>query len=126
MSFSLTSFYPFPSEKICMDCLCDDEFLCRKTGEEREYFVKWKELGYEYSSWEFESDISAFRPQIDRFKVIRSRRRKSSLGKPKNVNQDCKDSKQNSNSDSKELKNKLKEFRHYDHTPEFLSGDVHA
>ena len=101
-------------------------FPSRKRGDEREYFVKWKELGYEYCSWEAESDISAFQFQIGRFKVIQSRRRKRSLGKTKNINWDPKDSKQNANRDSKDLKNKQKEFQHYDEIPAFLSGGMHA
>ena len=101
-------------------------FLYRKRGDEHEYYVKWKELGYEHCSWEAESDISAFQLQIERFKVIQSRRRKRSLGKTKNINRDPKDSKQILNRDSKDLKNKQKEFRHYDETPEFLSGGMHA
>ena len=55
------------------------EFLYRKHGDEHEYFVKWKELGYEHCSWEAESDISALEPQFERFKVIQARRRKGSL-----------------------------------------------
>ncbi|WVZ82247.1 hypothetical protein U9M48_029533 [Paspalum notatum var. saurae] len=46
------------------------------TGE-REYYVKWKELTYEECTWETESDISAFQPQIERFNEIQSRRKKS-------------------------------------------------
>ncbi|ONK60438.1 uncharacterized protein A4U43_C08F18460 [Asparagus officinalis] len=100
----------------------DRVLASRKIGDEREYFVKWKELGYENCSWEVESDISAFQPQIEKFKVIQSRRRKRSLGKTKNITQDAKDSKLNSSRESKDIKNKQKEFRQYDQTPEFLSG----
>lgn len=92
--------------------------------------MKWKELGYEHCSWEVESDISAFQPQIEKFKVIQSRRRKRFLGKTKdlkhNSNRDSKDSRHNSNRDSKDLKNKQKEFQPYDQTPEFLSGGMHS
>lgn len=94
----------------------------RKIGDEREYFVKWKELGYEHCSWEVESDISAFRPQIERYKVIQYKRRKRSLGKNKNISRDLKDGKQNPSRDTKELKSKQKEFQHFDQTPDFLSG----
>ncbi|KAG0499918.1 hypothetical protein HPP92_004609 [Vanilla planifolia] len=38
----------------------------RKTGDEREYFVKWKELPYDECSWEVESDISIFQMQIEK------------------------------------------------------------
>jgi hypothetical protein len=38
--------------------------------------VKWKELTYEECTWENESDISAFQPQIQRFNEIRSRHKK--------------------------------------------------
>ncbi|KAG2604632.1 hypothetical protein PVAP13_4NG114681 [Panicum virgatum] len=46
------------------------------TGE-WEYYVKWKELTYDECTWENESDISAFQPQIERFNDIQSRRKKS-------------------------------------------------
>lgn len=83
----------------------------RKFGDKYEYYVKWKELGYDECSWEVDSDISAFQPQIDRFHKIRSRGRNKSFGKTKVSNRDPKD-----------LKHKQKEFRQYEHTPEFLSG----
>jgi len=44
---------------------------------EREYYVKWNELTYEECTWENESDISAFQPEIERFNEIQSRRKKS-------------------------------------------------
>lgn len=104
----------------------DRVLASRKTGDQREYYVKWKELGYEHCSWEVVSDISAFQPQKEKFKAIQSRRRKRSFGKTKdskhNSNRDSKDSKHNSNRDSKDLKNKQKEFQPYDQTPEFISG----
>ncbi|KAJ6853702.1 CHD3-type chromatin-remodeling factor PICKLE [Iris pallida] len=83
----------------------------RKFGNKYEYYVKWKELGYDECTWEVDSDISAFQPQIDRFYKIRSRGRNKSFGKTKVSNREPKD-----------LKHKQKEFRHYEHTPEFLSG----
>ncbi|KAK3131779.1 hypothetical protein QOZ80_6AG0511350 [Eleusine coracana subsp. coracana] len=44
---------------------------------EREYYVKWKELSYEECTWESESDILAFRTEIERFNEIQSRRKSS-------------------------------------------------
>ncbi|GJN29461.1 hypothetical protein PR202_gb17687 [Eleusine coracana subsp. coracana] len=44
---------------------------------EREYYVKWKELSYEECTWESESDISAFRTEIERFNEIQSRLKSS-------------------------------------------------
>lgn len=67
---------------------------------EREYYVKWKELTYDDCTWENESDISVFQPQIERFNEIQSRRKKS-IEKSKSAN---------------------REMRHVDGTPEFLSG----
>lgn len=37
--------------------------------------MKWKELTYEECTWESESDISAFRTEIERFHEIQSRRK---------------------------------------------------
>ncbi|KAG2609908.1 hypothetical protein PVAP13_4KG075700 [Panicum virgatum] len=67
------------------------------TGE-REYYVKWKELTYEECTWENESDISAFQPQIERFNDIQSRRKKSGG------------------------KSATREPRHFLESPTFLSG----
>ncbi|XP_008799628.2 CHD3-type chromatin-remodeling factor PICKLE-like [Phoenix dactylifera] len=93
----------------------DKILASRSKDDEREYFVKWKELPYDECTWEVESDISAFQPQIERFEVIQSRGRKKSSIKSKNTSHD-----------SKELKHKQKEFQHYEHTPEFLSsGTLH-
>ncbi|KAK1275276.1 CHD3-type chromatin-remodeling factor PICKLE [Acorus gramineus] len=113
----------------------------RKSSEGREYLIKWKELPYDESSWEAESDISAFQDQIERFKKIQSRARKPSIKSKnqdakesntsknqdakessKSKNQDSKVSSKSKNQDAKESKNKLKEFQHYEHSPEFLSG----
>jgi chromodomain-helicase-DNA-binding protein 4 len=64
--------------------------------------VKWKELTYEECTWESESDISAFQPQIERFNEIQSRRKKfGDKGKPAS-----------------------REPRHFKETPQFLSGGM--
>ncbi|KAF2287266.1 hypothetical protein GH714_039485 [Hevea brasiliensis] len=76
---------------------------------EKEYFVKYKELPYDECYWEFESDISAFQPEIERFNRIQSRSRK--LSKQKSSLKDATDSKK-----------KPKEFQQYEHSPEFLTG----
>uniref|UniRef100_A0A0D9WMM4 CHD3-type chromatin-remodeling factor PICKLE n=1 Tax=Leersia perrieri TaxID=77586 RepID=A0A0D9WMM4_9ORYZ len=68
------------------------------TGE-REYYVKWKELNYDECTWENESDISVFQPQIERFNEIQSRRKKST--------DKCKG---------------VREQRQYKESPKFLSG----
>ncbi|XP_068647282.1 CHD3-type chromatin-remodeling factor PICKLE isoform X2 [Aristolochia californica] len=87
-----------------------DRIIATRSGDdEREYFVKWKDLSYDECYWEVESDISAFQPQLDRFHELQSRARKSFKQK-------------NSIRDRKESKQKHKEFQHYDHTPEFLPG----
>ncbi|XVE71251.1 hypothetical protein DITRI_Ditri10aG0135600 [Diplodiscus trichospermus] len=91
----------------------DRILACRGDDDEKEYFVKYKELSYDECYWEFESDISAFQPEIERFKKIRSRTRsrKSSASKQKSSLQDAVESKK-----------KSKEFQQYEHSPEFLSG----
>ncbi|KAK8660697.1 hypothetical protein V6N13_051612 [Hibiscus sabdariffa] len=88
----------------------DRILACRGDEDEKEYFVKYKELPYDECYWEFDSDISAFQPEIERFNKIRSRSHKSA-------------SKQKSSlQDAVESKKKLKEFQQYEHSPEFLSG----
>ncbi|XP_058067586.1 CHD3-type chromatin-remodeling factor PICKLE [Magnolia sinica] len=82
----------------------------RRTEDEREYLVKWKELPYDECYWEVESDISAFQPQIERFNKIQSKAHKS-ITKNKI-----------SFRDPKELKFKQKEFQQFEHSPGFLSG----
>ncbi|CAJ1973658.1 unnamed protein product [Sphenostylis stenocarpa] len=84
---------------------------CRGDDDEREYLVKWKELPYDECYWEFESDISAFQPEIERFNRLRSRSSKFSSSKQKH-----------SVKDETELKKQQKEFQHFEHSPEFLSG----
>jgi chromodomain-helicase-DNA-binding protein 4 len=75
--------------------------------------VKWKELPYDECYWEYESDISAFQPEIERFNKFRSRSSKLAYIKQKSrVNDDS------------ELKKQQKEFQQYEHSPKFLSGDI--
>ncbi|KAL5724023.1 DNA helicase [Ranunculus cassubicifolius] len=83
----------------------------RDNGNETEYFVKWKELQYDECYWEFESDISAFEPEIEKFKKIQARMRKSSAGKPKSYIREAKESRK-----------KSKEFLQFEKTPDFLPG----
>ena len=73
--------------------------------------MKWKELGYDECYWEFESDISAFQPEIERFNKIQSRRSKKTFNKNKT-----------STKDAVELTKKQKEFQQYEQSPAFLSG----
>ncbi|GMJ11122.1 CYTOKININ-HYPERSENSITIVE 2, hypersensitive to red and blue 2, GYMNOS [Hibiscus trionum] len=90
----------------------DRVLACRGDDDgEKEYLVKYKELSYDECYWEFESDISAFQPEIERFNKIQSRSRKSSGSKQKSSLQDAVESKK-----------KSKEFQQYEHSPEFLSG----
>uniref|UniRef100_A0A2C9UD31 CHD3-type chromatin-remodeling factor PICKLE n=1 Tax=Manihot esculenta TaxID=3983 RepID=A0A2C9UD31_MANES len=86
----------------------DRILACRGDEDEKEYLVKYKELSYDECYWEFESDISAFQPEMKRFNRIQSRSRK--LRKQKNSLRDATDSK------------KPKEFQQYEHSPEFLTG----
>ncbi|KAL8108884.1 CHD3-type chromatin-remodeling factor PICKLE isoform X1 [Apium graveolens] len=82
----------------------------RGTDYEKEYLVKWKELSYDECSWEFESDISSFQPEIEKFKKIRSRYGKEAFRKKK------------IGREAAELKAKQKEFQQYEKSPEFLTG----
>ncbi|GMQ02924.1 hypothetical protein CsSME_00048941 [Camellia sinensis var. sinensis] len=89
----------------------DRILACRGDDDEKEYFVKWKELPYDECYWEFESDINSFQQEISRFNKIHSKHRKLSSSKQKSNNRDA-----------TEPKNKQKEFQQYEHSPEFLSG----
>lgn len=50
--------------------------------------MKWNELTHDECTWETEADISAFKPQIERFRLIQSRRKRKSLGKTKSIIRD--------------------------------------
>ncbi|KAJ3695446.1 hypothetical protein LUZ60_000823 [Juncus effusus] len=74
----------------------------RKTEDgSSEYLVKWNELGYDECTWETESDISAFQPQIERYHTIQSKRKKKASSKTKALTRD---------------------MRAYDASPKFLTG----
>ncbi|CAN4076911.1 unnamed protein product [Withania somnifera] len=88
----------------------DRILACRGDGEEKEYLVKWKELPYDECYWEFESDISSFQHEIERFHIVQSRHKKSSSkqkGRP---------------TETTESNKKAKEFQQFESSPEFLSG----
>ncbi|XP_044463556.1 CHD3-type chromatin-remodeling factor PICKLE-like isoform X3 [Mangifera indica] len=89
----------------------DRILACRGDEDGKEYLVKYKELSYDECYWEFESDISAFQPEIEKFNKIQARSSQLSSNKQKNTPQD-----------GAESTKKLKEFQQYEHSPEFLSG----
>ncbi|KAJ8450424.1 hypothetical protein Cgig2_002109 [Carnegiea gigantea] len=84
---------------------------CRGDDGEKEYLVKFKELSYDECYWEFESDICAFQPEIERFYSLQSKRRKHSSINFQDIPHDAKESQR-----------KNKEFQQYEKSPEFLSG----
>ncbi|KAM6561497.1 hypothetical protein CsatA_030736 [Cannabis sativa] len=88
----------------------DRVIACRGDDDEKEYLIKWKELPYDECYWEFESDISAFQPEIEKFNRIQSKY-KQSCNKNKNIVKDA-----------AELKKKQKEFQQFEHSPDFLTG----
>ncbi|PON99206.1 histone H3-K9 methyltransferase [Trema orientale] len=88
----------------------DRILACRGGDDEKEYLVKWKELSYDECYWEFESDISAFQPEIEKFNRIQSRCKQSSNKHKHNIK------------DAAELKKKQKEFQQFEHSPDFISG----
>ncbi|OIT02582.1 chd3-type chromatin-remodeling factor pickle, partial [Nicotiana attenuata] len=89
----------------------DRILACRGEGEEKEYLVKWKELPYDECYWEFESDISSFQLEIERYHRVQSRYDKVSSSKQKS-----------GPTESTESKPKPREFQQYESSPEFLSG----
>ncbi|XP_074276620.1 CHD3-type chromatin-remodeling factor PICKLE-like isoform X2 [Silene latifolia] len=86
-----------------------DRILACRGDDEKEYLVKWKELPYDECYWEFEADISAFQPEIERFNWIQARHHRPS--KLKKVPHDAMDSQK-----------KHKDFQQFEHSPNFLSG----
>ncbi|GAB4854668.1 hypothetical protein Ancab_023251 [Ancistrocladus abbreviatus] len=91
----------------------DRILACRGEDDEKEYLVKWKELNYDECYWEFESDIAAFRPEIEKFNRIQSRRHRKSSSKQKSTAHD-----------GVEIQKKHKEFQQYESSPEFLAGGM--
>ncbi|GKV03180.1 hypothetical protein SLEP1_g15531 [Rubroshorea leprosula] len=89
----------------------DRILACRGEEDEKEYFVKYKELSYDECYWEFESDIAAFQPEIERFKKIQSRSHRASDSEQKSSLREAAD-----------FKKRSKEFQQCEHSPEFLSG----
>ncbi|XP_047326657.1 CHD3-type chromatin-remodeling factor PICKLE-like [Impatiens glandulifera] len=80
---------------------------CRGDDDEKEYFVKWKELSYDECYWEFESDISSFQNEIDKFNNIQRRRRTKC-----NVN----------TLDANEEEKRANDFQPFEHNLDFISG----
>ncbi|XP_078157848.1 chromatin remodeling factor CHD3 (PICKLE) isoform X4 [Carex rostrata] len=79
-----------------------DRIIATRKGEDgTEYFVKWNELTHDECTWETEADISAFKPQIERFRLIQSRRKRKSLGKTKSI---------------------IRDMHAFEGSPKFLSG----
>ncbi|CAA7032933.1 unnamed protein product [Microthlaspi erraticum] len=76
----------------------------REEDGEEEYLVKYKELSYDECYWESEADISTFQNEIQRFKDINSRTRRS-----KDVDH----------------RRNPRDFQQCDHSPEFLKGLLH-
>ncbi|CAM8889747.1 unnamed protein product [Rhodiola kirilowii] len=89
----------------------DRIIACRGTDEQKEYLVKWKELGYDECHWESESDLSGFKSEIERFHRFNSKSRKSLASKQKG-----------SDPETGEPNKKQKEFQQYEHSPDFIHG----
>ena len=45
----------------------DRVIACRRAGRAREYLCKWKELGYEESTWEAEASLHDFAAEVQLF-----------------------------------------------------------
>ncbi|CAN1325301.1 CHD3-type chromatin-remodeling factor PICKLE [Linum perenne] len=86
----------------------DRILACRGEDDEKEYLVKYKELPYDECYWEFETDISAFQPEIEKFNIIHLKSHRLN--------------KQKSFRDALDSKKKLKEFQQIEQSPEFISG----
>jgi chromodomain-helicase-DNA-binding protein 4 len=86
------------------------ELRCRLNGDITEYLVKWKELGYDETTWEVEDDVAAFQAEIEKFKEIMDRQ---ALKKRKGPVLDNKDSKR-----------RRKDFKPFKKTPKFLVGGI--
>lgn len=82
--------------------------LRRYNGDIIEYLVKWKELGYDESTWEVEEDVVPFQAEVEKFKAIMAR---PGLKKRKGPVLD-----------SKDVKRRRKDFKPHKKTPKFLVG----
>ena len=82
--------------------------LRRHNGDITEYLVKWKELGYDESTWEVEEDVAPFQAEVEKFKAIIAR---PGLKKRKGPVLD-----------SKDVKRRRKDFKPHKKTPKFLVG----
>ncbi|CAN4097907.1 unnamed protein product [Withania somnifera] len=107
MTNSVDDYVAIRSEWTTVDRI----LACRGEGEEKEYLVKWKELPYDECYWEFESDISSFKLEIERYHRVQSRVDHTSSSKQKSGPKETTESKLNP-----------REFQQYERSPEFLSG----
>lgn len=102
---------PIRAEWTTVDRILD----YKSNGEVEEYLVKWKELGYEESTWEVAADIAPFQAEIERYVRFRDRgvrknnKRKGQASPPE---------------DSKDGRKRIKSFKAFEKTPDFLAGGV--
>ncbi|KAG6555361.1 hypothetical protein Mapa_002587 [Marchantia paleacea] len=84
----------------------------RQNGDMKEYFVKWKDLGYDELTWEAEDDIAPFQAEIHKYGALMQKGASKALMKRKIA----------AGLEVKETKRRRKEFKSYKKTPKFLSG----
>ncbi|KAL3680801.1 hypothetical protein R1sor_023757 [Riccia sorocarpa] len=84
----------------------------RQNGDVKEYFVKWKDLGYDALTWEAEDDIAPFQSEISKYSALMQKGAAKALMRRKIA----------AGLEVKETKRRRKEFKPYKKTPKFLSG----
>ncbi|CAM6088601.1 unnamed protein product [Calypogeia fissa] len=84
----------------------------RQSGDIKEYFVKWKDLGYDELSWELEEDVAPFQAEIGKYKGLLQKGAAKALMKRKLA----------AGLEVKEAKRRRKEIKAFKKTPKFLHG----
>ncbi|KAL2624235.1 hypothetical protein R1flu_008480 [Riccia fluitans] len=84
----------------------------RQNGDVKEYFLKWKDLGYDELTWEAEDDIAPFQAEICKYSAVMQKGAAKALMRRKIA----------AGLEVKEAKRRRKEFKPYKKTPKFLSG----
>lgn len=96
---------------------CVDRIIAARQDrqKEKEYFVKWKELGHDEATWEKEEDVLGFRTEIERYEYIESRCNEKILGQEG----DKKNKRNHLGPNNPTVKRQRLDF---DSTPEYLKG----
>lgn len=98
--------------ECCLRLMTVQILLCRQSGDIKEYFVKWKDLGYDELSWELDEDITPFQAEIAKYNALLQKGASKALMKRKIA----------AGLEVKEAKRRRKEIKAFKKTPKFLVG----